>query len=164
MKSTTTVHSHMDETSGIVARELPSLERAVQLGIASGRVISVSFPESVPAGSDDDHPVLETIAGYVEGQEVDVSDVEVGLTMATDRRDVLETLRSVPYGESVSVDALTRMTPGLDPGDDGDRSLVRTALAENPVPLLVPDHRVRDGPSGAPPAVEQQFRALEGLA
>ncbi|MFB6185175.1 MAG: methylated-DNA--[protein]-cysteine S-methyltransferase, partial [Haloarculaceae archaeon] len=26
-----------------------------------------------------------------------------------------------------------------------------------------PDHRVRDGPSAAPPAVEQKLRAVEGL-
>jgi methylated-DNA-[protein]-cysteine S-methyltransferase len=40
---------------------------------------------------------------------------------------------------------------------------VREALAANPVPLLIPDHRVRDGPSGAPPPVEQKLRAVEGL-
>ena len=55
------------------------------------------------------------------------------------------------------------MVAGLDPEDDTDRTLVRTALAENPVPLLVPDHRVRDGPSAAPPDVEQKLRSLEGL-
>ncbi|PSP51631.1 cysteine methyltransferase, partial [Halobacteriales archaeon QH_3_68_24] len=27
----------------------------------------------------------------------------------------------------------------------------------------IPDHRVRDAPSSAPPAVEQRLRSLEGL-
>ena len=59
--------------------------------------------------------------------------------------------------------ALAGMTSGLDPTSKDDRDLVRTALAENPVALLVPDHRVRDGPSGAPPIVEQRLRSIESL-
>ncbi|WP_136689847.1 MGMT family protein [Halorhabdus amylolytica] len=153
----------MDETSGIVALEVAFLNRAVQLGIASGRVIDVSFPDSTPEDADDESPLFEEITAYFEGAEIDFASVEVGLTMATDRREVLETLRSVPYGEEINVEQLTRMTPGLDPEREEDVSLVRTALAENPVPLFVPDHRVRDGPSGAPPAVEQQLRSIEGL-
>jgi len=153
----------MDEAAGIFARDVAFLDRAVQLGVASGRVIDVSFPGSTPEDADDKHPLFEEITAYFEGAEIDFTSVEVALTMATDRREILETLRSVPYGEEVSVEQLTRMTPGLDPEREEDRSLVRMALAENPVPLLVPDHRVRDGPSGAPPAVEQQLRSIEGL-
>jgi methylated-DNA-[protein]-cysteine S-methyltransferase len=52
---------------------------------------------------------------------------------------------------------------GLNDEDDEDLRLLRTALAENPAPLLIPDHRVRDGPSGAPASVEQRLRSLEQL-
>ena len=52
---------------------------------------------------------------------------------------------------------------GEAPGEQEDQQQVREALAANPVPLLIPDHRVRDGPSGAPPEVEQRLRSLEGL-
>jgi methylated-DNA-[protein]-cysteine S-methyltransferase len=55
------------------------------------------------------------------------------------------------------------MTSGIDHTDDEDLNLVRTALDENPAPLLIPDHRVRDGPSAAPAPVEQKLRSLEGL-
>jgi methylated-DNA-[protein]-cysteine S-methyltransferase len=55
------------------------------------------------------------------------------------------------------------MTADLDPEDDGDLTTLRTALANNPAPLVIPDHRVRDGPSAAPPPVEQKLRSLEGL-
>jgi methylated-DNA-[protein]-cysteine S-methyltransferase len=55
------------------------------------------------------------------------------------------------------------MTAGLDSESDDDLRLVRTALADNPVPLLVPDHRVRDGPSAAPAPVVGKLRAVEGL-
>lgn len=147
--------------AGIHARESPYLERYVQVGIASGRVLSVSFPET-PEG-DDDHPLLDRIEEYLQGSADDFEDIDVALTMATDRRSVLETLRTVPYGENVTIRGLARMTPGVDPESADDCTRLRTALDENPAPLVVPDHRVSDGPSAAPPTVEQRLRSLEGL-
>ncbi|MFT4890776.1 MAG: methylated-DNA-[protein]-cysteine S-methyltransferase [Halobacteriales archaeon] len=154
----------MEEEAGIYARESSYLGRFVQLGIAGDRVISVSFPETPDEDHGTDHELLDRIERYLEGVDrVDFDDVQVGLTVPTDQRSVLETLREVPYGEQASVEQLTRMTPDLDSENDDDRILVRTALDENPLPLLIPDHRVRDGPSAAPPEVEQKLRSLEGL-
>lgn len=153
----------MDETAGIYACESTYLDRYVQLGIAQGRVISVSFPTSPDDDAEDTHDLLERIEAYLEGAEEDFEDVEVALTVPTDRRSVLEQLRHVSYGEQITVDQLANMTPGLDGGTDEDLILVREALADNPAPLLIPDHRVRDGPSSLPPPVEQKLRAVEGL-
>ena len=50
---------------------------------------------------------------------------------------------------------------GLDPDDDADRETARTALAENPIHLFVPDHRVRDTPGGAPEVIADRLRAVE---
>ena len=152
----------MDE-SGIYAREAPYLDRYVQVGVAQGRIISVSFPDAIGEDAETDHPVLDRIEAYLEGERDDFEDVTVALTVPTDRREVLETVRTVPYGTQVSVEKLAGMTAGLDPEESDDRALVRTALDGNPAPLLIPDHRVRDGPSGASPAVEQKLRSLEGL-
>mgnify|MGYP002338703580 CR=1 FL=1 len=149
--------------AGIYARESSYLERYVQFGAASGRVLSVSFPEAAPPEAESEHPLLDRIWAYLEGERDEFDDVDVAMTMPTDHRDVLESLRTVPYGEGVTVEALTRMTGGLDPEAETDRRLVRTALSENPAPLLLPDHRVSDGPSAAPPAVEQRLRSIEGL-
>jgi len=149
--------------AGIYATQSAYLERYVQLGVAGDRVIRVTFPKDPDEDARDDHPLLERIQAYLEGVEDDFADVPVGLTIPTDQRSVLENVREIGYGEQVTVDALARMTPGLDADEDADRQLVRTALAENPVPLLIPDHRVRDAPSGAPPEVEQKLRSLEGL-
>ncbi|RKD95290.1 MGMT family protein [Halopiger aswanensis] len=150
--------------AGIYARESSYLDRYVQLGAASGRVLSVDFPDTPEADAEDEHPVLDRIFEYLEGlEEVDFDDVQVALTVPTDQRAVLEQVREIPYGDQVDVKALARMTPELDPDDEDDLTLVRTALDNNPAPLLIPDHRVRDGPSAAPPAVEQKLRSLEGL-
>ena len=51
----------MEETAGIYARESTYLGRYVQVGIASGRVISVSFPERPDEGYETDHELLDRI-------------------------------------------------------------------------------------------------------
>ncbi len=153
----------MDESAGIYAQESPYLERFVQMGVASGRILRVTFPHEADADAEEDHAVLERIIAYLEGVEDDFEDVQVALTLPTDQRNVLDAVRNVPYGEQVNVETLTRMTPGLDHTEEADLELTRTALDSNPAPVLVPDHRVRDGPSSAPPDVEQKLRSLEGL-
>ncbi|MFC4549071.1 MULTISPECIES: MGMT family protein [Halorussus] len=153
----------MDDVAGIFARESPYLERYVQLGIASGRVLSVSFPDAPDEEADAEHELLDRIFDYLGGVEDDFSDVEIALTMPTDQRAVLERVREIPYGEQINVETLARMTSGVDHTDEDDLNMVRTALDENPAPLLIPDHRVRDGPSAAPPTVEQRLRSLEDL-
>jgi len=153
----------MDDTAGIFAREVPFLDRYVQLGIAQGRVISVSFPDAPDGDADEEHELLDRIDAYLEGVEADFTDVTVALTVPTDQRNVLETVRGIPYGSQIGVEKIAQMAAGLDPEDDGDRRLVREALQANPTPLLIPDHRVRDGPSAAPADVAQKLRSVEGL-
>lgn len=150
------------EPPGIYAREMPSIERIVQVGYASGKVISVSFPDSMPDGAETDHAILDDVSAYLEGRREEFSDVDVALTVPTDHRAVLEAVRGVPYGETVTIAQLARMTPGLADDDSDDLQLVRTALAENPAPLVIPVHRVEDEPSGLPTDVERAIRVIEG--
>ncbi|MFB6070859.1 MAG: MGMT family protein [Halanaeroarchaeum sp.] len=147
--------------TGIYARESSYLESYVQIGMAGERLISVDFPDEPDAEATPDHGLLDRIFAYLEGVNDDFADVEIGLTVSTEHRAVLETVREIPYGEQVTVEAVVRMTPQVE-GDEGEAT-VRSALADNPLPLVVPDHRVRDGPSGAPPEIEQRLRSLEGL-
>nr|WP_101296722.1 MGMT family protein [Halegenticoccus soli] len=149
----------MDDT-GIYARESAALGRAVQIGVASGRVISVSFPESVPEDAESDHPLLDRVFDYVGGAEDDFEDVAVALTVPTEQRRVLDAVRNVPPGETVSVELLARAA-GLDADDEGDLATVREALSENPTPIFVPDHRVRDASGATPPDVAERLRAVE---
>lgn len=153
----------MNETAGVFARESEYLDAWVQIGVAGGKVISVTFPDSPEEGYEEEHQLLDRIERYLEGVDaVSFADVDVGLTEGGDRRAVLEALREVPYGEEASCGQLARMTPGLADDDEGV-DVVRRALAANPVPLVIPDHRVRDGPSGAPPGIVQRLRSVEGL-
>jgi methylated-DNA-[protein]-cysteine S-methyltransferase len=146
--------------AGVYARTVDRLGRAVQVGVAGGRVISVSFPESVPADAAGDHPLLDRVEAYLEGADDDFDDVDVALTLPTDLRRVLTALRSVPRGRTVSVGKLASLA-GLDADDADDLETVRTALRENPVPLFVPDHRVRDAPGATPAGVAERLRDVE---
>ena len=153
----------MNEEAGIFARESSYLDRYVQFGVAQGRVLSLTFPNAPDDEALSDHELLDRIDQYLDGVEDDFTDVTVALTVRTKRRKILETVREIPYGEQIDVAQLLRMTPDGDPDDEEDVHTARTALADNPGPLLIPDHRVRNGPSGAPAPVEQQLRAVEGL-
>lgn len=148
-----------DAEEGIYARESAHLERCVQIGVISGRVISVAFPQSPAENAAQEHPLLDRIFAYLNGREESFEDIDTGLTVPTEQRAVLESTRKVPYGQKIDVDQLAR-TSGLD---EDDHETVRDALGDNPVPLVVPDHRIRDTPSGAPTAVERRLRAVEGL-
>lgn len=153
----------MEDTAGIYARHVPALDRCVQIGVAQGRVLSVDFPDTPQDGSETGHALLDRIESYLDGERDDFADVTVALTLPTDRRRVLEAVREIPYGESATVDQLLRMTAGLDDEDESDRRTVTEALAANPAPILVPDHRVRDGPNAAPGDVTDRCRRIEGI-
>jgi methylated-DNA-[protein]-cysteine S-methyltransferase len=148
--------------AGIFARESPYLDRYVELGVASGRVLSVTFPTTPDPDAGEDHPLLDRVFAYLEGETDTFDDVDVALSAATADHAILESVREIPYGEDRGVEQVARIA-GLDPTDQSDLNRVRQALADNPAPIFVPDHRVRDGPSAAPPAIEQRLRSLEGL-
>jgi methylated-DNA-[protein]-cysteine S-methyltransferase len=149
-------------TSGVFAREFDEIGRAVQVGFAGGRVISLSFPAEPPGDAEEGHELLDRIDAYLAGDRDQFAEVALGLTVPTDQREVLETLRSVPYGEEVSVSRLARLA-GFDPDDADDLATVRDALADNPVPVLLPDHRVGGGPHATPADVRSALRRAEGI-
>lgn len=148
-----------DVRTGIVARYSPVLERYLQVGRAASRVISVSFPTDPDPVAESADALLDRLFEYLDGTEESFEDVPIAMTLSGGRRDVLETLRSVPYGRRVSVEQLTRMTPGLDPS--ADESTVTVALSENPTPILLPDHRVRDHVGATPEPVRQTLLDIE---
>jgi len=146
--------------AGIYARRFESLDSVVQLGLAGGRVIDVSFPDEIPTDAERDHELLDAVEAYLNGDSGPVEHAEIGLTVPTDQRDVLEALDSVAAGSTVTVSRLARLA-GLDPSDDTDLETVRDALRANPIPIFLPDHRVRDGQGATPPQIAAALRRLE---
>jgi methylated-DNA-[protein]-cysteine S-methyltransferase len=147
---------------GIFARESSYLGTWVQLGVASQQLVQVTFPPDPEDDASSSHELLDRIFAYLEGEREAFNNVEIALTVPTDHRAILTATREIPYGSQTTVEGLVGMA-GLDRHDEEAIDSARAALAENPIPLIIPDHRVRDGPSGAPPEVEQRLRSLEGL-
>ena len=152
----------MSDAAGIYARESTYLDRHVQIAVAQRRVISVSFPTEPDPDAEPGHDLLDRTEAYLGGEPDEFDDIRVALTVPTDQRAVLETVQTVPYGETATVEQIARMTPGRDLDEDHG-SEVRTALAANPAPLFIPTHRVRDGPGSEPAGVAAKLRAVEGL-
>ncbi len=146
--------------AGVYARELESIGRVVQLGIVGGQVISVSFPDAIPEDATAEHDYLDAVDAYFAGEREGLTEIPIALTMPTDKRRVLEMLREIPSGRTVTIDRLASFA-GLDPAEDGARETVQDALRENPVPLFVPDHRVRDGQGATPSSIAAALRRQE---
>jgi methylated-DNA-[protein]-cysteine S-methyltransferase len=87
----------------------------------------------------------DVLDAYFEG-ELDTSALPIDLSLVTApyRRAVLETLhREVPPGQVVTYGALARLT-----GHPKAARAVGSACAHNPVPIVVPCHRVLPGHGG----------------
>ena len=108
----------------------------------------------------------DTISAYLEGDD-DRLDLPVDLSLVGGpfRRAVLETLhREVHRGEVVTYGALARQA-----GNPRAVRAVGTACATNPVPIVVPCHRVlpasgRLGANGGGPERKRVLLALEGAS
>lgn len=151
----------MKDVAGIYARESGYLDSYVQIALAQGRVISVSFPTEPEPEAGSEHALLDRIEAYLGGERDTFEDVQVALTVPTDQRAVLDAVGSIPYGETATVEQLARMTPGCDP--DESAPTIREAVTANPAPVLIPTHRVRDVAGSEPADVAEKLRAVEGL-
>ena len=147
------------------ARYNAYLESVIELEIGDDAVYALSFPEDGSTAASEEHPLLDRIEDYLSGAvEDDFRDVSIHLDGDEHERAVLKTVRTVPYGEGVSVTDLAREIPSMTAENVTDEDRIREILATNPIPVIIPDHRVRDGPSAAPPRVEQRLRSLELIA
>lgn len=105
---------------------------------------------------------IERIAGLLAGDRTDLGDVPLDLSAGSEfERGVWEAARRIPCGEVRSYGDIAR-----EIGAPQGAQAVGVALGRNPVPILVPCHRVlaADGRSGgfsAPGGVATKFRIFE---
>jgi methylated-DNA-[protein]-cysteine S-methyltransferase len=109
-------------------------------------------------------PLRERLLAYFRGERVEFGDVELDLEGATPfQRAVVDALRGVPYGETVTYGELAALA-----GHPRAHRAAGTVCAGNRFPIFVPCHRVvaADGVGGyGPSGIEYKRRllALEGV-
>jgi methylated-DNA-[protein]-cysteine S-methyltransferase len=88
-----------------------------------------------------ENELIERLQGYASGQPDDFADlrVDTGATTPFQRR-VYRACRAIPYGETLSYGRLASLA-----GSPGAARAVGNCMARNPVPLVVPCHRVIGG-------------------
>jgi len=169
------VHHHVFDTligpcgvawseRGLVAVQLPEKD----LAVTERRLIAKSRSAGAAALPPAVTPVIADITRYLAGERVDFSAFPVDLGGMDDfRRSLYEALRAVGFGATTTYGALAEQL-GLG-GAEAARD-VGAAMGQNPVPIVIPCHRVlaaggKLGGFSAPGGVatKQKLLALEGV-
>ena len=112
--------------------------------------------------------VVDQAVRYFAGEQIDFSPIDLDLSgVDASRRPIYDTLRKVKFGETVTYGELAKRAGVTVPQAAQE---VGVAMARNPVPLIIPCHRVlaaggKIGGFSAPGSVEtkEKMLALEGV-
>ena len=99
------------------------------------KVVKVVLGKAMPSEYVS-YEVMELLRAYFRGGRVNFGSVDVDLPVSDFVRGVLERVRLIPYGTTVTYGELARTL-----GTKGFRAVGR-ALSLNPVPVIIPCHRV----------------------
>lgn len=96
------------------------------------------WADGFPPGRDDTSLLANKIYRYFEGERVGFKDVKVTLSGFSDfARMVLEGLRAVEWGRTVTYKDIA-----LSLGRPGSARAIGMIMSKNPIPLIIPCHRV----------------------
>lgn len=149
--------------TGIVCFRLPTSSAD-----AAGRLILRRLPDARPGEpSAKVQQAIDAARRYFDGGKEDFTRYDVDLGEQEDFfREVYAHVRSLPWGETTTYGAVAR---ALGAGPEAARD-VGQAMARNPVPLIIPCHRVlaaggKVGGFSAPggSAAKARMLALEGV-
>lgn len=121
------------------------------------------FPGAAEAApSPEAAKAIAALVRLLDGEEEDLSALPVDLSpLAAFERRVLELTRRIPHGETRTYGELASAL-----GSPGVARAVGRALGRNPIPILIPCHRVlaasgRSGGFSAPGGVTTKMRMLQ---
>ncbi len=141
----------------------PKLELYIHIEIEDSiikRLTLSKLPKGVAKGGG---RIAEDLKRYLDGEAVDFSKYTISLsTLTSFERAVLNETRKIPFGVAISYSELAHRT-----GTNAIRA-VGNALAKNPVPIIIPCHRVirKNGSIGGYVAgvdVKRKLLKIEGI-
>lgn len=120
------------------------------------------FPDAVEAEPDETIArAIEAVRALTRGKKIDLNFIDCDLSAVPEfNRRVYEVLCTVPAGETMTYGELAKRL-----GDPGAARAVGRALGENPIPVIVPCHRVlaasgKSGGFSAPGGADTKLRLL----
>lgn len=139
----------------------------VRLELLGDKVAGVRFARSRTASErGGDHPYLERILEQIRTGRGDLGDIPLQLEVGPFERQVLEFLRTVPAGATITYGEIARRL-----GHPNASRAVGTACARNPALVIIPCHRVvpRSGGLGGysgegGPATKRKLLEREGAS
>ncbi|MEM2924496.1 MAG: methylated-DNA--[protein]-cysteine S-methyltransferase [Methanocellales archaeon] len=140
----------------------PKLELYINIQMENGIIKRLMFSRA-PMGKEAKSRVIEDLRRYLNGEAIDFSKYNISLSSFTQfERAVLLETRKIPFGVTICYSELAKLV-----GTSAVRA-VGNALAKNPVPLLIPCHRVirKNGSLGGYTAgvnVKQKLLEIEGI-
>jgi len=132
-----------DEALATYSRFSRELGLYVQLEILGDRVSGLRLTRAAHDGGGASHPYLTRILEHVRTGAGDLSDIPLHLEVGPFDREVLEFLRKLPRGQTVTYGAIARLL-----GRPRAARAVGQAVARNPVPVVIPCHRVLPASGG----------------
>jgi methylated-DNA-[protein]-cysteine S-methyltransferase len=127
---------------------------------AEGRVVkSLEMTRAKPPGEPKDSGVIRSIKEYFETGKGDFSRYSYKLDgMTPFQQKVLKTISKIPPGKTMTYGEVAEAA-----GKPGAARAVGNVMARNPVPLMLPCHRVVDasGPGGFAIGLEVKRRLLK---
>ena len=142
------------------------LDLFVDVALRGEKIAAVQLLKSQPTGEvHPAHPFLTRILEHLRTGRGDFRDVPVDLAVGPFEQKVLDELRRIPTGETRTYAEVARRV-----GHPGASRAVGNACAHNPVPVVIPCHRVvpsRGGigsySAGGGPETKQRLLANEGV-
>ena len=109
-----------------------------------GRLVELHFDKQSKIGKPPEHrpptvndsPVADQLAEYFSGKRT-TFDLKLGLRGTPFQLDVWQALRDIPYGDTISYAELARRI-----GKPNAVRAVGAANGANPIPVIIPCHRV----------------------
>lgn len=136
-KRTTERTAEADE-GRLYARFSEDLGLYVNMVLRDDAVVSVRLSGEEPTEEHGtDHPYLSRVIKHLSTGEDDLKDIPVDIQASPFHRQVLDALRDIPPGEIMTYGDVARKL-----GHPRAARAVGSACARNPVPIIIPCHRV----------------------
>jgi methylated-DNA-[protein]-cysteine S-methyltransferase len=124
-------------TVQVIRYEVPAWGTG-ELWIREGVVVNHDGPAARPGEPDGGHPLADRVVAYFGGARDSFADVELELDWCTEfQRAVVDALRAVPYGETVTYGELAALAGYPNAG-----RAAGSVCAQSRYALFVPCHRV----------------------